>query len=495
MIVRVAIVLPICILGVFLGLYLLPVLMQLPWYYTVLVVGGGAIGLGSVFQIQTVIEKVKGLLSHLKLGHLLWFNLFIISLWIFRVRDSSQLAQNPIDPAALVRILSVAIPGIVVFSIGLAERKDVIGQLLRGLPGLMFAYGLVAFASALYSPFRSLTVYKASEIIVDVGVIAFFLSYYPSRTDMKRWIDLNWFMVALSISLVWVGAILFPHKALLRGVGILGIQIYGVMPAMNPNSIGILGAILLMASLSRALHARNQKERIMYAGFLLVGAITLVFAQARTSLFGVILAVIVVLLLNKRIKFMVFVSLLLVLGVIFSNLPSLLIKYIMRGQSTEMLFSLSGRNVWWHSAWEVFLRSPIYGYGFGVATRYVVSKGLGTLSAIHNGWLEVLINVGIIGLIPIVLVFLGTWWTLLRICLQPHSCLDKTARMLSIEMIGLLIILSVRSITGVLFTHDRETLLFLLVVGYAQQIRNCQRVWKVRQRINAHSLRIQRASG
>ena len=471
----------ICILGAFIGFYLV-VLTQLSWYYAMIITAGGAVLLGSsVLQAQTVIEKVKGLLSHVRLGHVLWANLFILSVWIFRGRDAAQLAQNPVDSAALVRILSVAVAGVIVFIIGLVERKEIIGQLLRGLPGLMFVYALVGLASALYSPFRALSVYKACEIIVDVSMIAFFLSCYPSRTDMKRWIDFNWFMVALFIALVWVGAILFPHRAFIHGVGTLGVQISGVIPPMNPNGLGAFAAILIIISLSRTLHARDQNERMMYITSLTVGVITLVLAQARTSLFGGLLAIIAVLLLNKRIKLIGFVALLLVIVIISSGLPSLLLRYAMRGQSTTLFYNLSGRMFYWSFAWEKFLESPIYGYGLSAGTRYVVlaQVGRGVQSTMHNSWLEVLVNVGIVGLIPVALAYVGTWWTLLRISFRPPAWFDRTVRMLSIEMIGLLIILSVRLITGGhSFLHDRELLLYLLVVAYAQQIRNWEKEYE-----------------
>ena len=471
----------ICIFGASIGFYLL-VLTQLSWYYAMIITAGGAVLLGSsVLQAQTVIEKVKGLLSHVRLGHVLWANLFILSVWIFRGRDAAQLAQNPVDSAALVRILSVAVAGVIVFIIGLVERKEIIGQLLRGLPGLMFVYGLVGLASALYSPFRALSVYKACEIIVDVSMIAFFLSCYPSRTDMKRWIDFNWFMVALFIALVWVGAILFPHRAFIHGVGTLGVQISGVIPPMNPNGLGAFAAILIIISLSRTLHARDQNERMMYITSLVVGVITLVLAQARTSLFGGLLAIIAVLLLNKRIKLIGFVALLLVIVIISSGLPSLLLRYAMRGQSTTLFYNLSGRMFYWSFAWEKFLESPIYGYGLSAGTRYVVlaQVGRGVQSTMHNSWLEVLVNVGIVGLIPVALAYVGTWWTLLRISFRPPAWFDRTVRMLSIEMIGLLIILSVRLITGGhSFLHDRELLLYLLVVAYAQQIRNWEKEYE-----------------
>ena len=479
----------ICILGVFIGFYLV-VLTQLSWYYAMMITAGGAVLLGSsVLQAQTAIEKVKGLLSCMRLGHVLWANLFILSVWIFRGRDAAQLAQNPVDSAALVRILSVAVAGVIVFIIGLVERKEVIGQLLHGLPGLMFAYGFVGLASGIYSPFRALSVYKACEIIVDVSMIAFFLACYPSRTDMKRWIDFNWFMVALLIASVLVGAILFPKRAFhpvsanpsTANIALFSVQIHGLMPIMNPNSLGVLSALLSIVSLSRILHARNQNERTMYITSLVVGVITLVLAQARTSLFGGLLAIMAVLFFNKRFKLLVFVALLLVLAIILSDFPSLLLKYVMRGQSSTLFYNLSGRTVYWSFAWEKFLESPIYGYGLSAGTRYVVlaQVGRGAQSTMHNSWLEVLVNVGIVGLIPVALAYVGTWWTLLRISFRPPAWFDRTVRMLSIEMIGLLIILSVRLITGGhSFLHDRELLLYLLVVAYAQQIRNWEKEYE-----------------
>jgi O-antigen ligase len=145
---------------------------------------------------------------------------------------------------------------------------------------------------------------------------------------------------------------------------------------------------------------------------------------------------------------------------------------------------------WWGVGWDMFRKSPIYGYGFGAGVRYAVFSSMGNFATatMHNSWLEVLVNVGIVGLIPVALAFLGTWRTLLRINLRPPAWFDRTMRMLSIEMIGLFIILSVQLITGgSSFLHSREIFLFLLVVAYAQQIKNWQKAYKVRRHINARS--------
>jgi len=477
----------ICIFGAFGALvyfYLFPVVSR-SWAMTIASVPALLCMVAVFVTLPEAIRRVRRGFSYARQGHLfLWFNLFIISLWIFRTRDAVQLARSPVDPAALVRILSVAVTGVIVFSIALTKRKNIVKQLMSGLPGLMFLYGAMGIASVLYSPYRSLTLYKSCEIIVDVSAVAFFLSLYPSPTSMKRWIDLNWFMIALLVACIWLGAMYSPRRALrvLSAYGdinknaLFPIWLHGVNPIMSPNDVGFMGAGLSVASLSRILHASKQKERTIYIVSFTIGLITLVVAQSRTSLFGGFLAMISIFLLSKRIKLFVGAILFLLLVAIYSGAPSLLVKYFMRGQQTKLFLTLTGRMTLWALAWEKIRESPLYGYGFGAGIRYVVLYGVrDRMSTIHNAWLEVLVNMGILGLIPVTFAFIGTWFTLLRISIRPHAWLSKTMRMLSIEMVGLYVLLNVRLVTSASFLHDRDTLLFLLVVAYAQQIRNWER--------------------
>lgn len=477
----------ICIFGAFgvlIYFYLFPAVSR-SWAMTIASVPALLCMVAVLVTLPEAIRRVRRGFSYVRQGHLfLWFNLFIISLWIFRTRDAVQLARNPVDPAALVRILAVAVTGVIVFSTALTKRKDIIEQLSKGLPGLMFLYGLIGIVSVLYSPYRSLTLYKACEIIVDVSTVAFFLSLYPSPTSMKRWIDLNWFMIALLIACIWIGAMVSPRRAFrilsaYEGINknaLFPVSLQGIMPIMNPNEVGFMGAGLSIASLSRILHASKQKERTIYVVSLAIGLITLVAAQSRASLIGGFLAIILVLLLNKRIKFLVCAVLFFLLVLIYSGAPSLFMKYFMRGQHTKLFLTLTGRIAFWTLGWEVFKESPLYGYGFGAGTRYVVLYGVRDgMSTIHNAWLEILVNVGILGLIPVAFAFIGTWFTLLRISIRPPAWFSKTIRMLSIEMVGLYVLLNVRLITSASFLHDRDTLLFLLVVAYVQQIRNWER--------------------
>jgi O-antigen ligase len=71
-----------------------------------------------------------------------------------------------------------------------------------------------------------------------------------------------------------------------------------------------------------------------------------------------------------------------------------------RGQSIGMLTSLSGRVTWWDAALKAATEHLWTGFGFGAGGRFVALEraGFGSVSSLHNGYLEALLGVGLIGL-------------------------------------------------------------------------------------------------
>lgn len=476
-----------CSFIMFVGFYIY-ISSQLSYYYAFLIVVSGILILVTPFIVaKDAFYKVKSLLSSLKFEHFLWFNLIILSVWIFRNRSSEQLRENPVDMAALFRIMLVASTGIIVICVTFISRRDTIKYLLHGIPILMLIYALIALASTFYSVFPVLTLYKSMEIIVDVLTIAFIVSQYPTQKDMKKMIDFSWFLMMLLIVSVWIGAIVAPSKAF-RPVSfyeatleraLFPVMLRGIMPVINPNGLGFISGLLSIASLSRLINSNKQRDRLLYLVSFCVSFITLILAQSRTSFIGINLGIIVLLILNRKFKALIVLILIILLIAAYTDPLPLIARYFLRGQTQEQAKEMSGRATWWRVAWKDFMKSPIYGYGFGAGVRYVVFQHLDiptTSSTMHNSWLEVLINVGIIGFIPIALTFLGTWWILLKTCIKHNSKLNPISKILSNELTAFWTLMSVRLITGgSSFMHDREFLLFLLVAVYAQQIRNLEK--------------------
>jgi O-antigen ligase len=124
---------------------------------------------------------------------------------------------------------------------------------------------------------------------------------------------------------------------------------------------------------------------------------------------------------------------------------------------------------WWTSAWHLFLQHPFTGLGayaggkFGVLAQLHLNNG-----AIHSDYMEVLVDTGICGLLPLLLALGGTWWFLIRGVRSPS--LSSEERQLGLECIGVISLLTVHSIFNTELTWHAP-LLFFAVLGYAEMMR------------------------
>ena len=119
-------------------------------------------------------------------------------------------------------------------------------------------------------------------------------------------------------------------------------------------------------------------------------------------------------------------------------------EFLRRGQNTQLLESLSGRVDWWEFGWEQFLKQPWIGLG-AYTGRFEVLAKLGEIetSSIHNTYLEALLNVGVVGILPLIAALLGSWYQLMRTLRRYRY--DSPERQLALEAVGVLSVLTVRS--------------------------------------------------
>jgi O-antigen ligase len=95
-----------------------------------------------------------------------------------------------------------------------------------------------------------------------------------------------------------------------------------------------------------------------------------------------------------------------------------LLNILSRNQVEGSLTTLTGRTVFWELAWKAFNRQPITGYGFGAGSRYGAFReaGFDQFSHLHNGFLEALVGVGLLGFVPFVVAVVRVmWWSVVRI--------------------------------------------------------------------------------
>jgi O-antigen ligase len=310
------------------------------------------------------------------------------------------------------------------------------------------------------------TLYRSLEYLVDVVLLATILTTFASAESYKSLFDWTWTLDGLLLVSVWLGAWLWPSEALQPLPGLIGVQLRGVAPQISDNSVGTLAAILSLVALSRLLNrAPGRAGRAFYAVLFALGLVTMALAQARSAILGFLIGLALLLYFSRRIGLIAFIAVAAVLLYAFTSANVLTEQYMRRGQSADLFNSLSGRTDWWKSGWHEFVKSPWAGMGAYTARFTVLAKvGNRDASTVHNTYLETLLGVGIIGLIPVLAVFVWTWRLLIRKLRDPFCSL--VGRQLAIEALAVLAVITCRSFfsTPLIIHPDLDS---LAVVGYA----------------------------
>jgi O-antigen ligase len=353
---------------------------------------------------------------------------------------------------------------------GLVLLKNV-ARVFDTLPGpllLLLLYGVVAMISSMYVPQYSLySMWKGFEVVVDVMVIMAIISYKHAQGSVR--IAYNVILVLAGALLVayWLEAAIVPSSAFLPSRGLLPFAMQGVMPVMNGNAFGFLSAVVAFAAWCRFARRTSARSGLMWAVATVWAMGTLILAQSRTSLIGLAAAFCIYLVLERR-----FVSLIMLLSAIalitaLTQFSEVATQYFVRGQSNQLFSSLSGRTQAWGAAFALFQQAPITGHGFAAAARLEI-LGPGGASNLHGAVFDVLVGVGLLGLVP----WAGSIiWTLLRavrLPFRPSANSDsRSDRMINAEIIGLFMLVLIRALTSSgLAMHDREFMFFLLVIAY-----------------------------
>jgi O-antigen ligase len=430
--------------------------------------------LSGLIVLPLATAKVRALLAKANQLDLMWLLLFV-SLHLGSSRTAGELSDKPVDAVRVLRIsLLLIIECWIIASIMI--RKRPLARLFSGVHRFMVLYTIIALLSMFWSPNPGLSAWKAFEVLVDVSFICFLLSTPCWEKHLARLWNLTWLIVALLLCSTYVGVVLFPSKAfLLYPDALLKQQLQGVIPVINPNSLGQMAALIGAIAVIRFLYSKKERARILYILLSGLAFVTLILSQTRTSFVAFISVLGFVFILSRRwalvpLATIVIIGMLLML-VASPAVMDALYSYFLRGQNAELLFSFTGRMYYWGLAWELIQQSPIKGYGFYAGHRADTIKGLAIYSSLDNTYIEILQNIGILGLLPILLAFTITWKRILRFLIASyHKC--RCCNSLAVELFAILFIITIRSITGPSFqNHHWNLLLFLLILAWGECVK------------------------
>jgi O-antigen ligase len=358
-----------------------------------------------------------------------------------------------------IRLGFLSLGVLVILLIGARYKFAFVRELGAGILGFFSVFALWGLASTIWSVSPIGTLYKSSEYFSMLALFALAISLVSATfasprhqlLALKSVFDWHWFLLFMLVASVYVGVVVFPEYAILQDyrdqTGVLGFSLQGVLPGLSANAVGTLGAMTGIVAFVRMLLSPG--SRLFWVPLLLISVLTMVMTQSRSPILAFVLAVGTVLVLNRRFGLLgMFGGLTGVALLTQQYIQPVVYEFMKRGQNEQNLTSLTGRVTYWQASFEAIRERPLNGYGANIGGRYVLESALGeTVSTVHSSFIEVLLDTGVVGLGLLVAGFLATWVLMFRI--RPHVMNNPIGNLLWFESLGVLTVLSVRSLFAV----------------------------------------------
>lgn len=332
----------------------------------------------------------------------------------------------------------------------------------------LFMYGLVAMLSSILvdeaASFYAL--WKAIELIVMLLVMIATMSMDDQHGSINKAYDIIICALKILILLFITQAIIWPNEAFSPARGVLPILMQGVKPIVQQNGLAFYSAVVILSCFSALHNSSGALAKVLNFLMMSAASLTLVLSQSRTSIVGLFVAILIIFLLIKK-KSILFLFSILILGFIFFELSSFILEFLRRGQDENLIYSLSGRTTAWSMGWDLFKESPIFGHGFVAGARAKVLGG--GMSTMHGAVFDVLVGMGLLGLVTWGSAIIITAFSSLRLWKMTCGELSNASRVKHAEMLGLFALILIRTTTNSgLAMHDHVFMLFLCFLGYAQ---------------------------
>lgn len=298
--------------------------------------------------------------------------------WIVRntffIRARSGDVYSSVDQAAMIQIVFVFIIGLVI----LTSKPILFWNDLRGTSGrwwiALYLFGIISY---FWSNNPSYSVYRSLEyLILSVALMILILNSVDERTAERNLLLMSWSVLACEV---------------LAHITLNGFSLTG----MKSNSYGATAAMIACYSWGEAFSEVRQSSK---RGFIVSGIISTFFvfnSLSTASWWALLIGCSFIVLLSRRKVLFVPIFLLLIVTLTYVDQSSL--DQIVYRQKAGLTFkqALTSRDILWTDYWFAFQEKPLFGYGFGMASREV---GHIYTTNTHNFIFAIAVGLGTIGL-------------------------------------------------------------------------------------------------
>lgn len=274
-------------------------------------------------------------------------------------------------------------------------------------------FGLLYLVSTIWSAIKIETLGKSVEILLATLV---FLEVSRMPDPLER-VDALKQIILLTISLIATVTVLgyLTHaSAFVQQRPGLFTRTTAQAPFLSGNGLGYVSSALFLVVFAewnaKRIRAANAFRQMFFAMLLFS------VSASRTSFVILLLSVLLVVLRKSKIFALGLAAVMILLMTVFE---STIMVFLHGRESSADFATLSGRTVVWDAAARQFAERPFLGAGGGVGGKQVLAHisnfSLETMSSLHNGFMEILTGLGVVGMglavILLLWVTLRTWQT------------------------------------------------------------------------------------
>lgn len=243
------------------------------------------------------------------------------------------------------------------------------------------------------------------KMVALVGTTCFGI-YLASGYSFKEQLKVYGWVFGISVVFSFLFAIAVPQYGIMNTEAIVGAW-RGIYPHKN----GLGGSMFISFMAFYFLATSSKNYRLLFQIFCLLSVVLTYFAESATSLMSILFIFAVaqglqrLSLKNKRSVFLILLFLITVSIILFI----ILLNFNTFLSVNDKDVTLSGRTTLWASLWHFIRQKPLLGYGYGsffsgVHRETDLLWKVHNWSPVHahNGYVQVLLHFGFVGLIPLV---------------------------------------------------------------------------------------------
>lgn len=323
--------------------------------------------------------------------------------------SAEEILQNPVVLERAARGALAGLAGLIVLPLLVPRLRTMAVSPLPGFTALII-YLFVAGVSTVYSIAPVVTLGKFFELAVGMAIVATVLLGPNAQRGLRDMVKYTVYLEGVLVAVAVVGFFALPDTfaRVQPRPGFIFRETMGA-PYSHSNVLAAWGGLLAAYALASFFEEPGRVARRWWLAAFGGSSVAVILASGRQGVIIWAISIAILLFLYRRALFVAAIIPTAAFGIV--RYADTLWRAFNRDAEYH-LTTLTGRLAWWEAALQVWREHPWTGYGFGAGGRFAALASIGRRgSNVHSGYLEALIGVGLLGVVPFAFAILwGVAW-------------------------------------------------------------------------------------